>query len=291
MKNKYQQPEWLEFRECVFSAKGKCCEICNRDSSTVVIQCHHEFYDSEKEIWEYDIDDITVICKGCHAREHNILEPNDGWSLIEMIDRGDLVSYCERQKSNKAPCNIKIRYEYIIVHPKIYESKIVGSECIEHLTEASRVKVKEYKDAIKMLSKINKNLKELDEILLLGNFSNKQWQLITLKKSFYGLFFFSEKTIGVKTSKIKSEIKKAGSNFSATLFIDDSWYKFKNKSNNKVYSKIYGSIGDIGRLLILIQEYRVAKLKEKNIIESFLHKELCSLLKKMNYVIVKPIGA
>ena len=100
---------------------------------------------------------ITVFCKGCYAREHNILEPDDGCSLTKIIDLGDLEGRCERQTSNGNPCNEEIRYEYYIVHPKIPEERIVGSTCINHLTERSKVKIKEHQDSIQILTKIRKN--------------------------------------------------------------------------------------------------------------------------------------
>ena len=36
------------------------------------IQIHHTFYISGKMPWEYDINDMRVLCKKCHQRIHNI---------------------------------------------------------------------------------------------------------------------------------------------------------------------------------------------------------------------------
>ncbi|MEW6991244.1 hypothetical protein AADZ91_11185 [Colwelliaceae bacterium 6441] len=79
--------------------------------------------------WEYAVSDCISLCKGCHAREHGLIEPNEGWSLLSIDDLGDLDGICERTN-----CGTPIRYEHQTYHPN-WGYKIVGSTCIEHLTK------------------------------------------------------------------------------------------------------------------------------------------------------------
>jgi hypothetical protein len=285
----YRNEKWFEFRDYIFQNKGKVCEICNRDANTTVIQCHHEHYDADKEIWEYDIEDITVVCKGCHAREHEILEPNDGWSLIQIIDNGagNLVGKCEREKGNGEPCNEDIRYEHVIVHPKIHGEKIVGSTCIDHLTEKSKGLAKEYRDVSGILLKINKKIDDLDKPWITDNFSKKPWKLVLNKKREYELQYRLKRNIDGEELKIISTIKKEKNGYSANLSINSEWYNFKNKSNGNEYSRIYSSLKDIQKMLLIIQEQQSAKMKNKTVITTFMNEELKNKLKEMKYSIKK----
>ena len=62
---------WKEFRLKVMSERGSRCECCG---GTDILQIHHTFYISGKMPWEYDINDMRVLCKECHQRIHNIIQ-------------------------------------------------------------------------------------------------------------------------------------------------------------------------------------------------------------------------
>lgn len=62
---------WKEFRLKVMSVRGNKCECCG---GTHILQIHHTFYISGKMPWEYNIDDMRVLCKECHQRIHNIIQ-------------------------------------------------------------------------------------------------------------------------------------------------------------------------------------------------------------------------
>ena len=64
-----EDKRWKEFRLKVMSERGNKCECCG---GTDVLQIHHTFYISGKMPWEYDINDMRVLCKKCHQRIHNI---------------------------------------------------------------------------------------------------------------------------------------------------------------------------------------------------------------------------
>ena len=70
-KHLLKDKRWKEFRLKVMSERGSKCECCG---GTDILQIHHTFYVSGKMPWEYNIDDVRVLCKKCHQRIHNIIQ-------------------------------------------------------------------------------------------------------------------------------------------------------------------------------------------------------------------------
>lgn len=87
-------------------------------------------------MWEYSFSDCVTLCKGCHSREHGIVEPSTGWVLVSITDLGSRDGICERNG-----CGTEIRYEHITYHPN-WGYKSVGSTCIEHLTKKDQIQSK-----------------------------------------------------------------------------------------------------------------------------------------------------
>lgn len=61
--------KWLAFREKVFKVKGRKCEKCG---SILNLQIHHPKYKNNRMAWEYSINEVVVLCRKCHATEHNL---------------------------------------------------------------------------------------------------------------------------------------------------------------------------------------------------------------------------
>ena len=60
-----RSPAWKAKREEVFLVYGRLCSVCG---STKYLQVHHKTY---KRIFKEHIDDLQVLCKTCHALEHD----------------------------------------------------------------------------------------------------------------------------------------------------------------------------------------------------------------------------
>ena len=112
---------------------GYRCLQCGKNKSAATLQVHHENYLKGKPPWEYALSDCRTLCKACHAKEHNLLEPDRGWFLIAIDDFGSPDGICERQG-----CGSEIRYAHLTYHPN-WGYKTVGSTCIEHLTQKDRL--------------------------------------------------------------------------------------------------------------------------------------------------------
>lgn len=125
--------KWRDFSAKVKRRDGHRCLRCSRGADEVVLQVHHERYIEGKAPWEYALSDCRTLCKGCHAREHQLIEPDSGWTLLAITDLGGLEGICERNH-----CGNTIRYAHQTYHPAA-GYKIVGSTCIEHLTREDQL--------------------------------------------------------------------------------------------------------------------------------------------------------
>lgn len=124
----YHNKQWHEFSNAVKLRDNFSCLKCDRKEPEVVLQAHHKLYVPGLEVWEYPLSDCITLCKGCHSREHGLVEPDSDWVLDSIIDLGGLDGICERNG-----CGTEIRYEHVTYHPN-WGYKSVGSTCIEHLT-------------------------------------------------------------------------------------------------------------------------------------------------------------
>ncbi len=125
----YYNTKWHEFSKEVRYRDGNKCLKCGRKEPDAVLQAHHKIYKPNLEPWEYPLSDCITLCKGCHAREHGLIEPDSGWTLVSIEDLGDLNGICERKG-----CGHEIRYKHVAYHP-IWGYKSLGSTCVEHLTK------------------------------------------------------------------------------------------------------------------------------------------------------------
>jgi hypothetical protein len=125
----YRNEKWYTFSEKVKKRDDFKCLKCERNNHTTILQTHHKAYRPELEPWEYPLSDCITLCKGCHAREHGLIEPEKGWTLISIDDLGDPWGTCE-----KKGCGTDIRYEHLIYHPQM-GYLTVGSTCVDYLTQ------------------------------------------------------------------------------------------------------------------------------------------------------------
>ena len=123
----YRHAMWVQFRNDVIKLHAGRCSHCERSNSDgIILQVHHKLYVSGRLPWEYDVSDCEALCKGCHAAEHGIIMPRDGWQCIGVDDLGDLNGNCEL-------CGTDIRYVYAIEHQS-WGPMAVGTICCDKLT-------------------------------------------------------------------------------------------------------------------------------------------------------------
>ncbi len=152
MRSLYRNHKWVEFSNKVKERDGYACTSCGKKHYETTLQVHHTFYRGKLKPWEYPFSDCLTLCKGCHAKEHGLIEPTSGWVLLGVDDLGDLSGECQ-----KRGCGNSIRYANYIYHPK-WGEMTVGSTCVEYLTQEDQAISKEvinlYKDVGKFIDSV-----------------------------------------------------------------------------------------------------------------------------------------
>jgi len=121
--------EWKAYRKRIIQLDSGQCRRCNNEQ---FLHVHHKYYTKGLKPWEYPVEAVETLCRGCHAAEHGIVDkslPGFGWEFIGEEDTGDLCSECEL-------CGEPIRYEFTITHPE-WGDLIVGTVCCDNLTGTS----------------------------------------------------------------------------------------------------------------------------------------------------------
>lgn len=93
--NPYKDPRWQKKRLEVLNEKGWRCEECGDKNTTLHV--HHVYYVKGRDVWNYSIDDLLVLCEDCHKFTHVVdddikrvlsevwLNPNFGIRSIQRI--------------------------------------------------------------------------------------------------------------------------------------------------------------------------------------------------------------
>lgn len=76
---KLKDPRWQKKRLEVQESRGWACEMCFSDSQELHV--HHKHYMKGREPWEYENDQLAVLCRDCHEWSHE----ND--VMAEVISR------------------------------------------------------------------------------------------------------------------------------------------------------------------------------------------------------------
>lgn len=122
----YRSPEWQAVKAWMIEMAEGRCERCGKSSEEgAVLQLHHHSYRPGARVWEYGIEELEVVCKGCHAVEHGIIRPWWGWAEDGAEDMGEPSQDCD-------VCGTSIRYVHTISRPG-WGSLEVGSDCAERM--------------------------------------------------------------------------------------------------------------------------------------------------------------
>jgi len=83
---------WFEFSAKIIEKHGEFCSACDCDSDAN-FQVHHLGYKTGHLPWEYEYDEVQVLCDACHRDIHvfadeiwnEILKCSNKWILYEAI--------------------------------------------------------------------------------------------------------------------------------------------------------------------------------------------------------------
>lgn len=65
---KLKDPRWQKRRLEALSARDFACEVCYDGESTLHV--HHKQYFKGRDPWEYEINQLSVLCESCHEAQH-----------------------------------------------------------------------------------------------------------------------------------------------------------------------------------------------------------------------------
>ena len=83
---KLKDPRWQKLRLQVMEAADFCCQLCF--DSTSSLNVHHKDYIKGKEPWEYDVNQLSVLCEDCHKEYHGKIDSIRFISSILTQDGG-----------------------------------------------------------------------------------------------------------------------------------------------------------------------------------------------------------
>lgn len=237
-----------------------------------------------KKPWEYDIEDLEVLCKGCHAREHDILEPSHDWTLIEVAHNGRSGYRCERQKSINKSCNVKIVFEHLVYHPKV-GYRIVGSTCIDHLTESDQ---KISKDVRNFENKFQERMNKLSNNSELP----RGWSIPkneNLNSKHNGIRFKTTKKFNTsKEYTILADICKQKYSYALYIKVNGKEIFFVNRETNNIKKALYHSSEYVLKeIIVLFDLIKSSGSDDKGYLSKLYWEKLFFILKKMNFKVIK----
>lgn len=98
-KSKLLDIRWQQKRLTMFERSGWTCQSCFEPNKT--LHLHHKQYLRGREPWEYDSDQLVVLCENCHELQHRNQDmladmmsriPIDGHGSISRSDFFHLIS-------------------------------------------------------------------------------------------------------------------------------------------------------------------------------------------------------
>lgn len=76
----YAHPKWQQKRLEALNAAGYKCQACGATEEQLHV--HHIRYHKGAKVWEYDVEELAVLCEHCHTEIHRALD-----SARELIFR------------------------------------------------------------------------------------------------------------------------------------------------------------------------------------------------------------
>jgi hypothetical protein len=84
----YKHPNWQKRRLERMEAAGWECMNCGDKGTTFNV--HHKRYVKGRNVWEYDDDELVVLCEPCHEEEHVISD--DLKELLVYVDNTEALA-------------------------------------------------------------------------------------------------------------------------------------------------------------------------------------------------------
>lgn len=131
MKINYNDKRWLNKRQQVLRRDNFKCRGCGTKNE---LRCHHSYYISGRELWEYPLVSFFTLCEGCHSEFHEKIKG------FELVIR-DLVKLEEKIKE-------EISIGFVLKNRNSKKLNIVKTTNKKH--KLKKVKLTEEEKALKI---------------------------------------------------------------------------------------------------------------------------------------------
>jgi len=84
--------QWMRFSSAVKSERGNRCWICDCSNHDETLEVHHMGYKEGAKPWEYNLDEVLVVCSTCHRNIHDFAD--DLWNEALKTDNQWLIYEC-----------------------------------------------------------------------------------------------------------------------------------------------------------------------------------------------------
>ena len=85
-RSQYLDPRWQKKRLEALNEAGFSCSICKKTDQTLHV--HHNQYIANRDVWDYETTQLTVLCEPCHSELHSKSDLlNEVISRVSLKDR------------------------------------------------------------------------------------------------------------------------------------------------------------------------------------------------------------
>lgn len=85
-RSQYLDPRWQKKRLEALNEAKFSCSVCKKTDQTLHV--HHNQYITGRDVWDYETNQLTVLCEPCHGELHSKSDLlNEVISRVSLVDR------------------------------------------------------------------------------------------------------------------------------------------------------------------------------------------------------------
>jgi len=141
--DKLKDPRWQKMRLKVLERDGFSCVECGNVDKTLHV--HHNYYEHEKEPWEYHLNSLVTLCEDCHDEAREITKELNLKLVRHFRELGFLNSNIDfilcRTEDYSFIKDRMLRVEDIIL--RLFNDKEFYPKCLDLLSEHTGITFRE----------------------------------------------------------------------------------------------------------------------------------------------------
>jgi hypothetical protein len=114
---KLKDPRWHAFRGRAFDYHRKDCQCCGQETDfSKGLHVHHLKYIKGREPWEYDMEDVMILCGFCHEEIHeaedamrSLVRSMPPWVAREWMNLAEMIGEHGIEPKNLMPVAVRAK--------------------------------------------------------------------------------------------------------------------------------------------------------------------------------------